>query len=76
MDEDSIDCPEVPGDNEVHVAGVRYEIKTHNKPEYVRTVNLDVKNIDENDMNARRAIYKAVDVPHFGEVKLFSFFFK
>ena len=39
-DAESSDHPEVP------VTGVICDEKTHNKPEYVRTMDKDVENID------------------------------
>ena len=35
------------------------------------TMDIDVKNIDKNDNNTWRTIYKSIDLPYFGEVKLF-----
>ena len=58
-------------DNEVSFAGDRDGGNTQKKPEYVRTIYLDVVNIDKNDKNAWRTIYKAIDAPFFGDFKLF-----
>ena len=35
------------------------------------TMDIDVNNIDKNDKNKWRTIYKANDASYFGEVKLF-----
>ena len=32
----------------------------------------DVENIDKNDKNTQRTVYKAIDAPYFGEAKIFS----
>ena len=40
--------------------------------DYVRKMDLDVTNIDKNDKYKRRTIYEAIDVPYFGEAKIFT----
>ena len=53
------------------VSRAREDGNTHKTPEYVRTMDIDVENINKNDKNRWRNIYEAIDAPYFGEVKLF-----
>ena len=53
------------------VAGSRDDGNTQKTPEYVRKMDIDDKNIDNNDNNTCRTIYEAIYAPYFGEVKLF-----
>ena len=69
----SPEVPEyVPKDCEVPFSGYKDEGITHNTPEYVRTMDLDVANINKNDKHTRRTIYEEIYSTYFGEVKLFS----
>ena len=43
------------------VSGTRDYDNTHITPAYFRTMDIDVKNIDKNDKNKWRTIYKAID---------------
>ena len=47
LDADTSAHLEFPKDNEVPVSGDRYEGNTQKIPDYVRTMDLDIKNIDE-----------------------------
>ena len=57
---------------EVPVLGARDELNIQKIPEYIRRMDIYVKNIDKNYKNTWRTISKAIDVPYFGEVKLFT----
>ena len=46
-------------------AGDRDDGNTHRTPYYFSKMDIDVKNIDKNDTNVRRTIYKAIDDPYF-----------
>ena len=76
QDSESSDQSEVPGDfteyYEVTVSGYIYEGNKQKTPDYVRTMYLDVENIDKNDKNTWRNIYEEIDASYFGEVKLFT----
>ena len=51
---DASDLIGVAEDREVRFAGDRYEGNTQKTPDYVRTMDLDVANIDKNDKNTWR----------------------
>ena len=52
------------------VTGARYEGNTQNTSDYDMTMDLNVSNIDKNDKNIQRTIYKANDEGYFVRVKL------
>ena len=53
-------------------SGAIYDENTHDTHSYYRTMDIDVKNIDENDKNTWRKIYEAIDEPYFGYFTLFT----
>ena len=55
--------PEVLEDHEVPFALARDKGNSQKIPDYVRTMDLVVKNIDKNDKNTRITIYKANGAP-------------
>ena len=57
---------------EVPVSGSIGDRNTNDTPDYVSTMDIYVKNIDKNDNNTWITIYKAIDEPYFGGVKLFT----
>ena len=58
--------------HEVTVSGAKDEANTQKTPDYFRKMDLDVANIDKNDKNTRKTIYKAIDAPYFGWFKIFT----
>ena len=56
--------------------GAIYDGNTHKTTDILMTIDIYVKTIDKYDMNICRTMYEAIDVPYFGEVKVFpkSFF--
>ena len=50
----------------------RYDGNTHKTPDCFSTIDKEVKNIDKNTW---RTIYKSINAPYFGEVKLFTKYF-
>ena len=62
---------QVNGYHEVSVEGARYKGNTQKTPDYFKTMDLDVKNIDIKDKNKWVNIYMGIYSPYFGDVKLF-----
>ena len=61
----------MPEDNEVLGAGDIDKGKTQNNSDYDTKMDLDVANIDKNDKNIWRTIYKAIGECYFGEGNIF-----
>ena len=59
-DKEASDHPEVP------VSGARYYGSTQKTPDYVRTMDINVRNIDKSDNNKWSTIYDAIDTPYSG----------
>ena len=71
LDTDASDTSEVPGYYEIPISGANNKGNTLKTPECVTAIYLDVANTKKKDKNTRRIIYKAIDAPYFGEVKIF-----
>ena len=80
QDAESSAHPEVPKDqyadasyhHEMSLTGYRNDKNAQKTPQYVKTIDIDVENIDKNYKNTWRNIYEAIIAPDFGENKRFS----
>ena len=66
----------MPEYHEVIGAGDLYEINTQKNSDYDTAMYLDVSNIDKNDNNTRRNIYKAIGKGYFVKEEHLSIYVK